>query len=316
MKRMSFMLITCSLLSFSACTEPGETTAIGAATGGVMGAGLGAIIGSQTGSAGGGLAIGAAAGAATGAAVGNALEAQQQAVRTQDEALERQEKMIAAQKAEIDELRVLNQDGSSVRNGSVNGTQASGSRVAADTRAALRREPYQSNSRSAYGKSGRESFTSPRSGSSIPLASGAKTKTQTSGAVGASGGSSIKSRTLVEESTTGAIVEDISDSAGVIEQDPSAKNAHGSINPAFLDSDECQKASDEARAGDAAGEASEQLFHYRRALRMCPNNPDFHNRLGEVYVRLNRPADARFEFEEALKHDSTHSAARANLKGL
>ena len=95
----------------SACTEPGETTGVGAATGGVIGAGLGAIVGSQTGNAGSGLAIGAAAGAGTGAMIANALQAQEETLHAQDEAIERQEQLIRAQKSEIDELRRMNQAG-------------------------------------------------------------------------------------------------------------------------------------------------------------------------------------------------------------
>ena len=106
--RLVSMVIFC--VSLVACTEPGQMTGIGAATGGVVGAGLGAIVGNQTGNAGSGLAIGAVAGAGAGAAVGNVLEAQDQAIRQQDEAIERQEQVIRAQRGELDQLRRLSQD--------------------------------------------------------------------------------------------------------------------------------------------------------------------------------------------------------------
>ncbi len=98
-------------LSVSACTEPGETTGMGAAAGGVLGAGLGAIVGSATGDAGAGLVIGAVAGTAAGAAVGNMVEGQEATIRTQDEAIERHERIIQAQRGEIEELRRVHQDG-------------------------------------------------------------------------------------------------------------------------------------------------------------------------------------------------------------
>jgi len=102
--------------AFVACTDPGEKTAIGAATGGAIGAGMGAIIGSQTGDAGTGLVLGAAAGAGTGAMIANAFEAQDEAIRSQDEAIERQEQTLRAQRTEIDELRRMNgSDGGTIR---------------------------------------------------------------------------------------------------------------------------------------------------------------------------------------------------------
>lgn len=97
-------------LSVVGCTDPKETTGVGAAAGGALGAGLGAIIGSQTGSAGGGLAIGALAGSAGGALVGNSIQAQQESIQTQDEAIERQQRTIAAQRRELDELRRVRGD--------------------------------------------------------------------------------------------------------------------------------------------------------------------------------------------------------------
>jgi tetratricopeptide (TPR) repeat protein len=94
----------------STATQPKETTGVGAAAGGALGAGLGAIIGSQTGNAGSGLVVGALAGSASGALVGNAFQAQQESIRSQDEAIERQERMIRAQRSEVDELRRMNSD--------------------------------------------------------------------------------------------------------------------------------------------------------------------------------------------------------------
>ncbi len=46
MRSKALLLVFVTLLS--ACTEPGETTGVAAATGGAIGTGLGAIIGSQT----------------------------------------------------------------------------------------------------------------------------------------------------------------------------------------------------------------------------------------------------------------------------
>lgn len=110
MKIISASVLAVVASGLLGCTEPGETTTVGAATGGVLGAGLGAIIGSQTGSAGGGLVLGALAGSAAGGAVGNVLEGQEKTLRTQDEAIERHERTIQAQRAELEELRRINQE--------------------------------------------------------------------------------------------------------------------------------------------------------------------------------------------------------------
>lgn len=101
-----------TLATFTGCTKPRQTTAVGSGVGGAIGAGLGAIVGNQTGNAGSGLAIGAGAGAAVGALVGNALQAQEERNKTQDEAIKRQERVIQAQKSEINELRSVRSDDS------------------------------------------------------------------------------------------------------------------------------------------------------------------------------------------------------------
>lgn len=94
------------------CTKPRQTTAVGSGVGGVLGASLGAIVGNQTGNAGSGLAVGAGAGAAVGALVGNALQAQEERNQRQDESIKRQERVIQAQRNEINELRSIRGDDS------------------------------------------------------------------------------------------------------------------------------------------------------------------------------------------------------------
>lgn len=97
---------TCVALSLvSGCAEAGRSTTIGSATGGAIGAGLGAIVGNQVGNPGEGLVVGGLAGAAAGALIGNSIDAQRQVVHSQDEALERQQRLIQAQAAEIEALR-------------------------------------------------------------------------------------------------------------------------------------------------------------------------------------------------------------------
>lgn len=109
MKTLKLAFLTTSLFTLFACTQsqPVTKTGIGAAAGGALGAGLGAIIGSQTGDAGAGLAIGTLAGSAGGAMIGNALQMQDEKYESQNEKLLRQERTIAQQQSEIDELKNL-----------------------------------------------------------------------------------------------------------------------------------------------------------------------------------------------------------------
>lgn len=83
-----------------------------------------------------------------------------------------------------------------------------------------------------------------------------------------------------------------------------------------LNTPECIKAENEVKSAAQALEAADKLFHYRRALRLCPANAGYHNGLGEVYLTLGRKADAEFEFKEALKLDPELDSAARNLSAL
>ena len=203
-----------------------------------------------------------------GAAVGNALEAQQESIRTQDEAIERQEKTLQAQSAEIEELR---------------------RGYASDTQSA-RPPGYHRDTGDRLSERG----TSPASGASDP-----------------------RSARFAEQPAR----EPVRGSYGWQENAPIRSPSSSQVDAARVNqpaalTPQCQNAQDEITRASQSGEVSEKLFHYRRALRLCPDNPSFHNGLGELYLSMNRRNDAEYEFREALRLDPNYAIARDNLNSL
>lgn len=342
--RLISMVIFC--VSLAACTEPGQMTGIGAATGGVVGAGLGAIVGNQTGNAGSGLAIGAVAGAGAGAAVGNVLEAQDQAIRQQDEAIERQEQVIRAQRGELDQLRRLSQD--SVR-----------FRGKAPTRTAAPRSVQATSSESLVLKNLPSKPSAPGSFASRSLPSAPAAAPYAGRAAPASvSQDSITSRNLPKKSepvdepqlenfdaTSGEdltgdaavagakeaggtlIDSDIGTDAVVSDASVPANDALPAKDEAIKDplpvaagntksSADCLSAETEFQQAAGKSENPDKLFHIRRALRLCPDDARFHSSLGDIYSALGRGSDARFEFQEALRLSPGNAEVRKKLEAL
>lgn len=321
------LVLSYGVASMAACTKPRETTALGAAAGGVMGAGLGAIIGNQTGNAGSGLAIGALAGAATGSLIGNALQAQQETVRAHSEALERQERVVEAQRAEIAELRSLNAD------------VIERKRLALQKRGPL---PYGAQPTSSIGGTGRSAAVLPAP-TQDPLArlnprsytgSAKPTPVLPARADGSADASSLKTESslrpervpLFDSPKRGTsagrgptLKSATSENVRSTPQDGTSESARkGALSRAErtsgVDPDGCPEAERELQAAKGESDDSEKLFHLRRALRLCPGDARMHYELGVVYGALGRDADARSEFREALASDPAYAPARAALK--
>lgn len=279
--RKGAMMMLVSAVLAAGCAEPRETTQVAAATGGAIGAGLGAILGNQTGSTGGGLAIGALAGAATGAAIGNAIDGQQQALQSQDEAIERQQAMMTAQRAEIEELRRISQDSISYRSPA---------------------------GRASFRPRDGGTTSTPRRPVPAPVGRGTIVEADipTVAATSSVSGSSAAPRGAAPVAAPQVAAAPVAATPVIVDR--------GAVSAAAaLSSEECTRASAEAARAERAAESADKLFHLRRALRLCPDHPNFHNELGEVYVALQRTQDAEYEFKEALRLDSGHVAARENL---
>lgn len=344
-------VVTCGLV---ACTDPGETTTMAAATGGVLGAGLGAIIGNQTGSTGGGLVLGAIAGAAAGGAVGNVIEGQEKTARLQDEAIERHERTIQAQRTELEELRQIHQDSGSVQRYNRGATQpvyvphASLGRSTAlpavpdnrsarnfdrPTQAAMATKPVFPDSHSAgavqAGAADRTAADVVRESTLVDRSNEYKSREDTSTDTDYRSHDDVHSNLAVPSSSRQPTRVQPFTSESRIAMGEAGQNAPvgiamGAMNsgranetkPANLGTAECNQAEGEISKASASSELADKLFHYRRALRLCPDNPSYHNGLGEIYLSLNRRNDAEFEFREALNLDPNYQPASNNLNAL
>ena len=314
MNKITYTFISVLPLAFVACTEPGKTTAVGAATGGAIGAGLGAIVGNQVGSSGAGLVIGGIAGASAGAAVGNALESHEKRIAANEEGLTQKDEIIKAQKAEIAQLRRLHSDGAYGADTNVQprvaqqdtfamASNSSGARYASPAEIAAKRAELQNHEMKAQ-----LNTTAPLAArqptAAMPAASNERLGFKDSGAANTAAmhtGSGIAEKNLVEEvkPTTG---QKPSDPAALVENPPASCVA--------------ADAKAEVQKADDVSDSADKLFHLRRALRICPTDADIHLKLGSLYTTLNRTEDARFEYNEALKVDPTNQAATTALEKL
>ena len=308
----SKLLIVANILVSSACTQPGEKTAVGAATGGVIGAGLGAIVGSQTGNAGAGLVIGSAAGAGAGAAVGNSLEAQEQNLKSQDEAIERQEQRIRAQQSELSELRRIGGDNGGARspfdNNSAAELQARRSGVAYNRGIEIRPSAPTLSTASA----GSHIVERPIA-AQLPKVNAFAADTTVDQGFSESDLSASGMQPLSDVSAPAGTAGEVK---GALNWDKPATDgitdSAAKINTA--ETSECRSAQEEMNQANRANEAADKLFHLRRALRLCPDNATNHTALGDLYRSLNRPEDATFEYQEALKLEPNNGTAKKGLE--
>lgn len=333
-----------SLLLLGGCTDAGETTQVSAATGGAIGAGLGAIIGHQTGETGGGLVIGGLAGAATGAAIGNAIQAQEEAIQTQDEALERQQQLIRAQAAELSELRRLSQDSVTYRESDLPVSGSIGGPVK-EKRVPVRYLKPPSGLNSVPLSTGRTAtpsadFSAPSHPAQqavrqhqpqpvmsageqviarVPQLPGVNQEPQADNIqYGGAPRAALRFDDRLAAAAAGATAGE-----GFVQQEKESLHAEplkveqaARLSAGATSTAECQQADQEMHKADIAQESADKLFHIRRALRLCPDNAGYHGSLGDVYLKLGRREDARFEFEQALKLDPALHSVRASLASL
>jgi tetratricopeptide (TPR) repeat protein len=314
-----FVVITLTCLVATGCTKPGETTAIGATTGGVIGAGVGAVVGGQSGDPFAGAAIGAVAGALAGGAVGNALEAHEEVMQRQDEALERQQRIISSQESEIRELRRLGQDTITYKSPTESSYRRSyeeraSSKIDLVIPPSLANKKF--NGAATPGVWRQKNIGSP----AIVVPSSTKpvnaVATNTKSVVASSQATAVP-KTEVKPIVSTKIVEPIQKV-----QQPEKMNSISEVAAinqtaeVSLMSDDCKKAEQEISQSETQEDASDKLFHLRRALRLCPDNSGYHKKLGDLYLSLNRKDDAKYEFGEAVRLDPNSAEAKSKLNEL
>jgi cytochrome c-type biogenesis protein CcmH/NrfG len=118
-------------------------------------------------------------------------------------------------------------------------------------------------------------------------------------------------------SVEGAGATEVAVSDGAIENDaPVQEVARVAPEKSKPESADCLSAESEFQQASAKSETPDKLFHLRRALRLCPDEPRFHSSLGDVYKILGRQSDAQFEYQEALKLSPGNPDVKEKLGAL
>ena len=78
----------------------------------------------------------------------------------------------------------------------------------------------------------------------------------------------------------------------------------------------CSKASAEAKRGEQSASASDKLFYFKRASRLCPSQASYVLKLGQVYAQLGRSEEAKKEFDRVLQLDPDNATAHEELSLL
>lgn len=329
----AFLLLSTSML-LSSCAWIREhndgqnpfgisTTGMATATGAAVGTGLGAIVGSQAGSAGGGMAIGALAGAATGAAIGMQFERQEREIEHDRLKLERQEELLKANSARLEDYKRGADARGSLSSPAVN--------TPAGYRGSKRAVPYSS---SEPEKSQR---VEPKL---VPITTPAKVvaterkrvepalevveeKKLGEDLLAEAPAKIVQTRPSSTLPPPAGVEEPLKVPAGVeksarVEAPAVVENtvARTTTPPPPLNDADCTKASQEFSRAKSSVSDADRLFYLRRALRLCPSNAAYHVEVGKIYNRLGRTEDADHEFRQALDLEPNNTDAKKELAKL
>lgn len=338
-------ILSAALFASACATEPGRTTAVGAATGGVLGAGLGAVVGSQTGDPGSGFLLGAAAGTAAGATIGNSMQAQNEELEEREEIIQRQQHMLSMHRSQIEELRRMGQDNVSFQDRSQptspqnkmepppsqpKGVGISGGlaevRSQKRGREILERDVMtETPAHAPSTTAGDNTVVQAPAPSFDPekVAQAAKTEEHAMLPSSQVHSSSARPSSLFGSANTNPEPTPTPQPAAPTNLEPGNGVSLGGENRmASLGTksdepqSECGRAQEEVEKAKGVSEPADKLFHFRRALRLCPSNASYHVSLADLYLSLKRRADAEFEYKEALKIDPNLGEVKRKLEEL
>ncbi|MGI6681016.1 MAG: tetratricopeptide repeat protein [Bdellovibrionota bacterium] len=336
---LSLYIIACSV---SACSNISQKTTLGAIIGGLVGGSVGAVVGHQSDEVGAGVAIGAAAGAGIGALIGANLEdgnssSPDKIITSQDRAFypvnnNFSDNYETSNFIGYNETFSQNESGNFAKfaynDNSFNGNSNLNKGVS------LYSSGY-------YGAINGGTYSSDYNSNLLNYVNTGQTK----GYLGAlnidKGIMPNKIMPNKEEyitnnyatnntynNNTYASINDIPNAQNIEypkasyswDNNPINKESGVSVNNVSLNADiynelsnDCEKAKAKATLAKQTEVLADKLFYYRKALRLCPSSPEYHNGLGEVYMVLNRREDAVFEFKEALKLNPEFYTAKKNL---
>lgn len=111
------------------------------------------------------------------------------------------------------------------------------------------------------------------------------------------------------------VVEKVAEKgSAAVEPTQVAKNAPETSSEE-ADCDRTQ-AEQEATRARSASSAADKLFYFRRALRLCPMDSNYHLEVGRVYTGIGRAEDAAYEFRQAIDLNEKNEEARNALRQL
>jgi uncharacterized protein YqgC (DUF456 family) len=117
-----------------------------------------------------------------------------------------------------------------------------------------------------------------------------------------------KTAEVKNEIKTKSLSSDGDDTIGVVKNSAEAKVS--SLNESAV---ECAEGEAEAvRARNATSDA-DKLFYFRRAIRICPEEPTYHIEVGRVYSSIGKSAEAKESFHKALELDPENEVAQDEL---
>ncbi len=297
--RLGSIFCVGAILCLVGCAKSFDRERVGAVAGAAVGAGLGAIIGNQAGSTASGLTLGAIAGMGTGVLVARSLAPSGEAAVVNPSVAGWQSPAVATIDPAQDKIE------SALQSDNALGATA------------LPVDPQRKDLAHLYARAHPMRETEVLKLKRARAARREKAKQvarlQRNGARGASAEVSALQHEILEARKQIALSDKIENPQVVVQTEPgvpsteaaeSAKAAYDwrDLTPperggeaAAPTVSDCDVAQSEIAIAEGLQGANDKLFHFRRALRLCPNNVQYHQRMSQFYSTVERPLDAQYE---------------------